>query len=670
MPSHPIVATRPSKRSVIRDGCRGATSSLALTAGLCLLTVAAVSAQEMGERFGTQAAATDALSRSVHRNLGCRSCHSEMSFEMWMRRRPDPIGVCSRCHVQQGQALFADGHWMALSAGNAKAPTCVSCHGSHGVLSRMDPASPTHPTNVPGECGTCHGPSLDTYRQGIHASELEQAGNLRAATCTSCHTAHNVARAVLQWSTVAPRRVAATCAACHLEAGLQYSSSVHAIAAARGAPHAGTCVDCHGGHSIPRATAPSSPTSVLQVSGATCSRCHESVSLTEMHRLPASVVADYRGSFHGLAGALGDRRVANCASCHGYHEVRPSWDPKSRISPSNLSTTCGQCHVGATPGFARGGIHHLPRTLGHRLVDLTRVMYQMMIVGIIGLMLLHNGLDFVRRLKNRARARKAVAELVVATAAHRTYLRFTRNECAQHWLLASSFIALAVTGFMLTMGWNLPWVSGQTSATLRAGAHRVAAAVLMAVGVYHLGYLTMTARGRQIIRDMVPRLTRPANLLCCAASCLRCGPPSTTDWRDLMQTVKYNLGLSSKRPQSGRFTYAEKMEYFALVWGTIVMVVTGSALWFEVPFLNRFPFWSFQLATVVHYYEAILATLAIVVWHFYFTVFSPDVFPIAKTMITGRITREEMEREHPRELCAIDCAEDEQLQPPARVEPD
>jgi len=81
----------------------------------------------------------------------------------------------------------------------------------------------------------------------------------------------------------------------------------------------------------------------------------------------------------------------------------------------------------------------------------------------------------------------------------------------------------------------------------------------------------------------------------------------------LVQKVKYNLGLTRARPQFGRFTYTEKMGYFALLWGTLVIVVTGLALWFEVPFLNGFPFWGFELATVVHDYEAILATLAIVV---------------------------------------------------------
>lgn len=633
---------------------------LGLCVAIWVCAVSLISAQDLGGRSGGQAAAAEALSRSVHRTLGCASCHGERSMEMG--GRPDPVATCARCHTPQSQARSSDGHSMALLAGNTGAPTCVTCHGSHDVLSRRDPLSRTYPVNVPAQCGACHAPSLSTYREGVHGSELELKSNLGTATCTSCHTAHNVARPGLPWSTVAPARVASTCAACHLEAGVGYSGSVHAIATARGAPHAGTCVDCHSSHAIPRAAEPSSPTSVLQASGATCGKCHESVGLTEMHRLPASVVTDYRGSFHGLAGALGDRRVANCASCHGYHEVRPSWDPQSRISPSNLATTCGQCHTGAVPGFARGGIHHLPRTLGHRLIDLARAMYQTMIVGIIGLMLLHNGLDFVRRWKDRAATRKGA--MVAAAAADRTYVRFTRNERVQHWVLAASFITLAVTGFALKMSWNIPGVSGQTGATLRAVTHRIAAVLFMALALYHLGYVVLTTRGRQTIRDIVPRFNRLANVVCCAGSCLRLGPPSTSDWKDLVQAVRYNLGLTHKRPQFGRFTYAEKMEYFALAWGSLVMVATGLALWFEVPFLNRFPFWGFELATVVHYYEAILATLAIVVWHFYFTMFNPDVFPLSRTMITGELSREEMEREHGQELCAMECAEGEHPQQP------
>lgn len=596
------------------------------------------------------------LARSVHRTLSCSSCHTEMPFEMRVRP-PNPVTACSRCHRRAAEALRGDAHWMGLAAGNSRAPTCVTCHGSHGVLSRRNPASPTHATNVPTQCGSCHSGAWDVFRQGVHAEE-PAGGNLRPATCTSCHTAHRVARADLAWSTTSRERVASTCGACHLEAAVGYGRSVHAVAVGRGDPHSPTCVDCHSSHLIHRASDPQAPTSAPHVSGATCGRCHESVRLTEMHRLEAGVVGDFRNSFHGLAGAMGDRRVANCASCHGFHEVRPSWDPQSRISPANLATTCGQCHAGAKPGFAGGGVHHLPRTFGHRLIDVVRSMYKGMIVGVIGLMVLHNGLDFFRRWRRRRLERRTGAASLTVQARRETYLRFTRHERAQHWILAASFITLALTGFALKVGWVPPGVSPQSAAIARALGHRMAAVVFMLLAVYHVGYLALSPRGRRTVRDIVPTLRRAANLVCCVGSCLRLGPPSTSDWRDLIQTVKYNLGLSRTPPTFGRFSYAEKMEYFALAWGSVVMIVTGLALWFEVPFLNRFPYWGFDLATVVHYYEAILATLAILVWHFYFTILNPDVFPGSKAMITGELTGEEMAREHPRELEAIDCTED------------
>ena len=100
----------------------------------------------------------------------------------------------------------------------------------------------------------------------------------------------------------------------------------------------------------------------------------------------------------------------------------------------------------------------------------------------------------------------------------------------------------------------------------------------------------------------------------------------------------------------GRFTYAEKMEYLALLWGSGVMIVTGLILWFEVPFLNRFQYWVYDLVTTVHYYEALLATLALFAWHFYYTIYNPHVFPLSTTMLTGRISHEEMQRDHVLEL--------------------
>ena len=388
-----------------------------------------------------------------------------------------------------------------------------------------------------------------------------------------------------------------------------------------------------------------------------------------MHRLPANVVPDFRESFHGLSASLGDQRVANCASCHGYHEIRPSRDPLSTVNAANLQRTCGACHEGASATFATGGIHHRPDTLGHRLVDLARTMYLMMITVVISLMVLHNGLDFWGRLRdrwrhwrtnqNRERAKpaalgstssvaaddeKSLAESVADKSG--THLRFTINERVQHWTLAASFGLLALTGFALKFGWRMPGLEAQQGALTRGFAHRGAAVVFIALAIYHLGYMTLTRRGRFNLRAFLPRIRSVRDLICSCAACIRLGPPSRADWQDLIQTVKYNLGLAKTRPVMGRFTYAEKMEYFALIWGSVIMIATGLILWFEVPFLNRFRYWAFDLASIVHYYEAVLATLAILVWHFYFTIINPDVFPLSKAMITGHLSAAEMKRDH------------------------
>lgn len=264
-----------------------------------------------------------------------------------------------------------------------------------------------------------------------------------------------------------------------------------------------------------------------------------------------------------------------------------------------------------------------------------------MIVVLVGAMLFHNAIDFAGRARRRRRATPSHVENEGA------FLRFTLGERIQHWVLASTFMTLVLTGFALKFGWTLPGVADSWNVVLRAWGHRVAAVIFLALSVYHVGYLLLTTRGRATARALWPRFDRAANVVCCLASCVRLGPPSVSDWRDLVHTVRYNLGREAAPARMGRFSYAEKMEYFALVWGSIVMAVTGLALWFATPFLNRFPYWAIELATTIHLYEAILASLAIVVWHFYFTLFNPDVFPVSRVMFTGQIGAEEQAREHP-----------------------
>ena len=114
--------------------------------------------------------------------------------------------------------------------------------------------------------------------------------------------------------------------------------------------------------------------------------------------------------------------------------------------------------------------------------------------------------------------------------------------------------------------------------------------------------------------------------------------PELKDATDIVDVVAYNLGFSRRKPQFKRFNYAEKMEYWALVWGTFVMAATGLTIWFKLLSTEAVPRWVVEVAITVHFYEAILATLAIIVWHFYQVILDPDTYPVNFAFLDGKMS--------------------------------
>jgi len=123
----------------------------------------------------------------------------------------------------------------------------------------------------------------------------------------------------------------------------------------------------------------------------------------------------------------------------------------------------------------------------------------------------------------------------------------------------------------------------------------------------HLLYGVATANGRRLLADLWPR---------------------RHDLRDLLANGLYLLGRRPRPPRFARFGYPEKLEYWAVVWGTLIMGTTGLMIWFKLDVTRFLPRWAIEAATTVHYYEAILACLAIGVWHFYHVIFAPEVYPL------------------------------------------
>ena len=216
----------------------------------------------------------------------------------------------------------------------------------------------------------------------------------------------------------------------------------------------------------------------------------------------------------------------------------------------------------------------------------------------------------------------------------------------QHILTLTTFFTLVITGFALKFKWSIPLVADQTqrrAARLGPPRRRV---LMIATSVYHLFYAVFTARGRGQLGRMLPWWK---------------------DVEDIVGTIRYYLGLADHKPKFDRFSYVEKAEYLALVWGTIVMVVTGFLLWFQNEALKHIPMWGLDVATIVHYYEAILATLAIFVWHLYYVFVNPDFAPMSFTWIDGKLSRHDMEHEHALELEEIDAYERRGETPPPDV---
>jgi len=212
-----------------------------------------------------------------------------------------------------------------------------------------------------------------------------------------------------------------------------------------------------------------------------------------------------------------------------------------------------------------------------------------------------------------------------------TFQRFNRNFRFQHMVLFSSVILLIITGmplkfpeFVLSRFLIGLWGGIQNSTIV----HRVGAGMLIYFMIHHFFYTVLSRDGRRDFLLLLPRLQ---------------------DARDIQANVRHFLGRNPEKPRFGRFSYIEKFDYWAVYWGCVIMIGSGAFLWFETDVMRYLPKVAIDMAHEMHSDEALLATLAIVVWHFYNVHFNPDRFPGSLLWWHGRITEREIREEHPLE---------------------
>ncbi|MEI6808676.1 MAG: hypothetical protein WCN95_08130, partial [bacterium] len=289
---------------------------------------------------------------SVHGELSCTECHQDIK-DLPHSERLAPV-KCASCHESEGKEYSGSIHGMSKAMGASAAAGCVDCHGNHAILKVKDPESPVFKMNLPRTCANCHNNSKLTseyrmkypdaaaqYAESIHGRALLKLGLIVAPSCNDCHGVHNIRRSVDRSSPINHSNVAKTCGKCHVSVEKTYAASVHGRILAKGDTRGPVCSDCHSAHQI------ESPTTghFKALSDERCGSCHKD-------RLEY-----YRETYHGKAMALGGPNlaptVAACYDCHGHHDVLPTSDPASRLSPAHIVGTCRQCHANATPSFTK-----------------------------------------------------------------------------------------------------------------------------------------------------------------------------------------------------------------------------------------------------------------------------------------------------------------------------
>jgi len=352
------------------------------------------------------------MENAVHAGFECVMCHVDAT-EIPHSEKLAPA-ACATCHEDAVNELAESVHSGVSSEGTPipDTPTCGDCHGSHEIRVTADTLSLVNPRRLAFTCGICHSdpeivkkhniPIKDpvtAYNKSIHG-RLTLAGVDSAATCSSCHGNHRILAFNNRDSKVYHFNVPQTCGQCHTAIHDEFVKSVHGTAVARGSLDAPVCTDCHSEHTIESPAVASAPTSAQNVAVETCGRCHASTRIVEKYGLRTERLSTFEDSFHGLALRSGRLQVANCGSCHGVHNILPSSDPNSMINPANLATTCGSCHPNAGENFSRGQVHLTDEHDTGQTVAVVRSIYIGLIIVIVGGMLLHNGLDFIRKSKH------------------------------------------------------------------------------------------------------------------------------------------------------------------------------------------------------------------------------------------------------------------------------
>lgn len=224
-----------------------------------------------------------------------------------------------------------------------------------------------------------------------------------------------------------------------------------------------------------------------------------------------------------------------------------------------------------------------------------------------------------------------VAESASHAASPTEFVRFNLSQRAEHLLMIISFTTLMVTGVPQKFhesAWAISMMGLMGGIEMVRSIHHITAVVFVLEGVYHVLYLGYALFVRRVRASMLP---------------------VPKDVRDVIHIMLYFVGLTKTQPKYDRYDFRQKFEYWGVVWGSAVMIITGVVMWFPVQSTQVIPGELIPAAKAAHGGEALLALLVIVIWHFYGAHLNEHVIPFDKSIFTGIVSQERMAAEHPME---------------------
>ncbi len=386
-----------------------------------------------------------------------------------------------------------------------------------------------------------------------------------------------------------------------------------------------------------------------------CAVCHSDPSVLRSHEL-SDAVASFVRSFHGKGALLGDRTTANCLNCHvkvgeNAHLMRKPTDPLSSVNPANVADSCRStaCHPGADKTIASTSVHlDLPTAWGTFEYALAIAFIILTVVSFVPsavLVLLELIQLVIGRHPRHAHEMRALAEEVQAIPRGRRLLqRFLPRHRIQHWLLTVTFATLCMTGFPMKFAdqrWAAYVIDLLGGLSVARMIHHWAGVILVTGFAVHLLDVMIGV----LRRAWKPTADGPAPGFIRTFMSL----PFVVNPGDVLrinQLMAYLVGLRRERPMFGRFSAPEKFEYFGVMWGTTLLGLTGAMLWGEQITSHFLGGRSFNIASIIHTYEAFLAVIHVGILHIYNVVLAPAVFPLSLATLTGHTPIDKLAEEH------------------------